>query len=282
MQAATPEPPGGSRPVLPWGPQQVLFGVLAGAAVLLVTNLAFVGLVVATGSEFQTRDVGDVFEKAGEIAAYLDERLAAAARGEELPDPPTIQADQTTIAIGLSTTLAFNVVIIGVVALVTRRRVGELAQRLGLTRLRAGELWLPALAVVGSYAMVAAYAAIVNALDIEALQPESTLPFEVVRNPATIVLAAVAVIVAAPLGEEVFYRGLIFGGLQRWGFWPAAVISGAVFSGVHLDPGSLIPFFIIGVTLAWLFWRRGNLWESVAFHVLFNAVSFSLLLATEA
>ena len=256
--------------------------MLAGAAVLLVTNLAFVGLVVATGSEFQTRDVGDVFEKAGEIAAYLDERLAAAARGEELPDPPTIQADQTTIAIGLSTTLAFNVVIIGVVALVTRRRVGEFFRRLGLTDFRARELWRPALAVLGCYVMVAAYASIVNALDIEVLQPESTLPFEVVRNPATIVLAAVAVIVAAPLGEEVFYRGLIFGGVQRWGFWPAALLSGAVFSGVHLDPGSLIPFFIIGVTLAWLFWRRGNLWESVAFHVLFNAVSFSLLLATEA
>ncbi|MXW25337.1 MAG: CPBP family intramembrane metalloprotease, partial [Dehalococcoidia bacterium] len=66
------------------------------------------------------------------------------------------------------------------------------------------------------------------------------------------------------------------------GYKCQALISGVVFSGVHLDPGSLIPFFIIGVVLAWLFWRRGNLWESVAFHVIFNAVSFSLLLATEA
>ena len=282
MQAATPEPFGGSRPVLPWGPQQVLFGVLAAAAVLLVTNLAFVGLVEVTGAELRTRDIGDVFEKAGEIAVYLDERLAAAATGEELPEPPTIRADQKAITFGLATTLAFNVLVIGVVALVARHGVGELFRRLGLTDFRARELWRPALAVLGCYVMVAAYASIVNALDIEVLQPESTLPFEVVRDPVTIALAGVAVIVAAPLAEEVFYRGLIFGGLQRWGFWPAAVLSGAVFSGVHLDPGSLIPFFIIGVALAWLFWRRGNLWESVAFHVLFNAVSFSILLATEA
>ena len=166
--------------------------------------------------------------------------------------------------------------------MVTRHRLGELARQLGLTGFSIRGLWRPAVAVVGCIALVATYGAIVNALDIDALQPESSVPTEVTRQPLTLVLTGVAVVVAAPLGEELFYRGLIFGGLQRWGFWPAALLSGAVFSGVHLDLGSLIPFFIIGLTLAWLFWRRGNLWESVAFHVLFNALSFSILVATEA
>ena len=136
--------------------------------------------------------------------------------------------------------------------------------------------------MLGAYLMVIAYAAVMTALDIEALQPEPTVGAEVVRERLSLILTGVALVAVAPVAEEVFYRGLVFGGLQRWGFWPAAVISGLIFSGVHLDPGSLIPFFIIGVTLAWLFWRRGNLWESVAFHVLFNAISFSLLVATEA
>ncbi|MYA52697.1 MAG: CPBP family intramembrane metalloprotease [Dehalococcoidia bacterium] len=260
----------------------MLFGVLAGAAVVLVMNLLLLGLVEAAGAELQTRDVGDAFEKAGEVAIYAGERLRAAATGEELPEPPTIQADQTAIALGLATTLALNVVLVGVVAAVTRQRTGELASRLGLRGFDPLGLWRPMLAVVGCYAMVVGYAAIVDALDIGVLQPESTVPFEVMREQLTVVLTGVAVVAVAPLAEEVFYRGLLFGGLQRWGFWPAALISGVVFSGVHLDPGSLIPFFIIGVVLAWLFWRRGNLWESVAFHVIFNAVSFSLLLATEA
>ena len=274
-----PEPAGGRQGGLPWGPPQVAFGILGGLAALAVT-LLLSALVLETVGE--SRDVGDVFAKAREIAAYADERLEAAAKGVDLPEPPQVRGNQTALSLALVITLGLQVAFVGVVLGVTRHNWGELAERLRLTGFSAFGLWRPALAVVGCYLMVAAYAAIVNALDIEVLQPESTVPFEVMRHPATIVLTGIAVIVTAPLSEEIFYRGLIFGGLQRWGFWPAALISGAVFSGVHLDTGSLIPFFIIGVVLAWLFWRRGNLWESVAFHVLFNAASFSLLLVTEA
>ncbi len=274
-----PEPAGGREGGLPWGPPQVAFGILGGVAALAVTLLLSALVLEAVG---ESRDVGDVFVKAREVAAYADERLAAAAKGVELPEPPQVRGDQTALSLALVITLGLQVAFVGVVLGVTRHNMGELAERLKLTGFSTLGLWRPVFAVVGCYVMVAVYAAIVNALDIEALQPESTVPFEVMRHPATIVLTGIAVIVTAPLSEEIFYRGLIFGGLQRWGFWPAALISGAVFSGVHLDTGSLIPFFIIGVVLAWLFWRRGNLWESVAFHVLFNAASFSLLLVTEA
>ncbi|MXW26920.1 MAG: hypothetical protein F4Z77_11600, partial [Dehalococcoidia bacterium] len=191
----------------------MLFGVLAGAAVVLVMNLLLLGLVEAAGAELQTRDVGDAFEKAGEVAIYAGERLRAAATGEELPEPPTIQADQTAIALGLATTLALNVVLVGVVAAVTRQRTGELASRLGLRGFDPLGLWRPMLAVVGCYAMVVGYAAIVDALDIGVLQPESTVPFEVMREQLTVVLTGVAVVAVAPLAEEVFYRGLLFGGL---------------------------------------------------------------------
>ena len=274
-----PEPVGGRRGALPWGPPQVVFGILGGLAALAVTLLLSALVIETLGA---SRDVGDVFVKAREVAAYADERLEAAAKGLDLPEPPQVRGSQTALSLTLIITLGLQIAFVGVVLGVTRHNMGELAQRLRLTGFSAFGLWRPALAVIGCYVMVAVYAAIVNALDIGALQPESTVPFEVLRHPATIVLTGIAVIVTAPLSEEIFYRGLIFGGLQRWGFWPAALISGAVFSGVHLDPGSLIPFFIIGVVLAWLFWRRGNLWESVAFHVLFNAASFSLLLVTEA
>lgn len=279
MQAATPEPAGGRRGALPWGPPQVVFGILGGLAALAVT-LLLSALVLETVGE--SRDVGDVFVKAREIAAYADERLAAAAEGIDLPEPPQVRGNQASLSLALLITLGLQVAFVGVVLGVTRHDMGALAQRLRLTGFSVLGLWRPALAVAGCYLMLAVYATIVNALDIEALQPESTVPFEVLRHPATIALTGIAVIVTAPLSEEIFYRGLIFGGLQQWGFWPAALISGAIFSAVHLDTGSLIPFFIIGVALAWLFWRRGNLWESVAFHVLFNAASFSRLLVTEA
>ena len=278
----TPEPLPGRRGALPWGPRHVLFGALAGAAVAVLLNLLLWGLIEAAGAEFRTRDPGDVFEQAGEIAAYAGERLRAAATGEALPDPPALTADQTAIALVLAMSLALSVLLIGVMAAVTRNDAVALARRLGLTRFRAREMWRPAVALLGCYGMLAAYTTIVDALGLDALQPESTLPFEAMRARLTFVLAGIAVVVAAPLAEEVFYRGLIFGGLQRWGFWPAALISGAVFSGVHFDVGSFIPFFLIGVLLAWLFWRSGSLWESIALHALYNGISFSILVATEA
>lgn len=187
-----------------------------------------------------------------------------------------------SLGLGLGVTIAFNVALLGLVAALTRRGPGELAATLGLTRFRARALWRPLAAMLGCYAMLAAYAAIVEAVGVSALEPQSTLPEEVALAPATLALAGVSAVALAPLAEEVFYRGFLFGGLAQWGFWPAAILSGAVFSAAHFDVGSLIPFFIIGVALAWLFWRRGDLWESVAFHVLFNAIGFSILLATAA
>ena len=31
--------------------------------------------------------------------------------------------------------------------------------------------------------------------------------------------------------------------------------------------------------MAWLYWRRGSLWDSISFHFMFNFISFALLLA---
>ena len=81
------------------------------------------------------------------------------------------------------------------------------------------------------------------------------------------------------LPEELFFRGFMFSGLLKWGFWPAAALSALMFALVHFDPGSLLPFFGIGVLMAWLYWRRGSLWDAIAFHFLFNALSFSILVA---
>jgi membrane protease YdiL (CAAX protease family) len=75
-----------------------------------------------------------------------------------------------------------------------------------------------------------------------------------------------------------FFRGLVFTGLLRWGFLPAAVASAGLFTLAHLDAGSIIPFFFVGMTMAWLYWSRGNLWDGIAFHVMFNTTSFLLLL----
>ena len=85
---------------------------------------------------------------------------------------------------------------------------------------------------------------------------------------------------AAPLAEESFFRGFMFTGLLRWGFWPSAAISSFAFTVAHLDPGSIIPFFWIGIIMAYLYRSRGTLWDSILFHFMFNFTSFLVLVAT--
>lgn len=84
------------------------------------------------------------------------------------------------------------------------------------------------------------------------------------------------------IGEEVLYRGLLFGFLfrfARWGFLPAAFGSAVLFGAAHLYQGSdLAEAAAIaaytglgGLFLAWLYceWDY-NLWVPIGFHVLMN------------
>lgn len=267
--------------MLPWGPLQSGIGLAASVIALALTNAVMVLIVVVLDRDFATRDVGDAFERAAKVLEYADRKLQALATGGPVPDPPTLFADIVTLRVALGTTIAYQIVSIGIVMTVVRRPLRTLIRDLGLDTYRGRNLWVPAGAAVGCYLMVGAYAFAVDALGIDILIPESTVPTEILRDRWTIVLTAITATVGAPISEELFFRGLIFGGLLRWGFLPAAALSSLLFAAVHLDIGSLVPFTIIGLTLAWVYWRRGCLWDAIAFHVLFNSASFILLVSTE-
>ncbi len=264
-----------------WGPLHVLIGIGAAMAALLASNVVLIMLVLATDREFVIEDVRGVFERANMVAEYAVERMAAAANGETLPEPPRILADLFLVKAGVAVTVGYQAALVVIVVLVSRQPAGVLARQLNLHRFDGETIWRPLLAALGCYVLLGVYTAIAAAAGLDFLEPTSTVPTEIVRDDFAILLTGVAALVGAPLSEEMFFRVLVFGGLVRWGFWLAALLSGLLFAAVHLDPGSMIPFTLIGVTLAWLFWRRGHLWDVVAFHFLFNAASFILLVSLE-
>ena len=101
------------------------------------------------------------------------------------------------------------------------------------------------------------------------------------ENPDLIqlVVGIIAVVVAAPLGEEVFFRGMLFGSLRgRIGFAGAAALSAAVFALVHVQPPLVILMFFVGFGLAWVYERRGSLVAPIAAHATFNLIGYSLIL----
>jgi membrane protease YdiL (CAAX protease family) len=243
----------------------------------------FISAVIVASSyrrDFEPEDVGDTFEKASIVARYADQRLAAASRNVELPAPPRILADQGSLQFALLVTLVQQGLLILIVLVASKQSLPALARAVGLNRYNVSSCWRPIVAVIGAYTMVAVYVLITKAIGISWLEPQSTVPSQIARDGLTLAIAGIVTVVGAPLSEELFFRGLIFSGLAKWRFWPAALISGGLFTAVHFDPGSIIPFYLIAITMAWLYWSHGTLWDSIFFHVLFNLTSFAILATT--
>ena len=112
-------------------------------------------------------------------------------------------------------------------------------------------------------------------------QPEDQeLVADLKEEDSLVVLISFAVLVTivAPLVEEFFFRGFLFGVLQaKMNVFAAAVISGVVFGFIHL-PGSPIEgvaiLCVLGVGLCLLYWRTGSLLPCFALHAVHNSISF--------
>lgn len=112
------------------------------------------------------------------------------------------------------------------------------------------------------------------------VDPDVDLPEEVFDNPGPIIVTAVLSIGFAPVMEETFFRGFIFGGLRRpWGIVLAALASGLLFGLAHLgNPGAFYvvpPIAIIGAIFAWGYAFSGSIYPAIAAHFIFNVISFA-------
>jgi membrane protease YdiL (CAAX protease family) len=99
--------------------------------------------------------------------------------------------------------------------------------------------------------------------------------------PSTIAWITLAVLVAAPLCEELLFRVILQGWLQDRVPPAAAVISvAAAFAAIHInswpDPLPLIPLSLI---LGYVYYRRRSYLANVLMHALFNGVNLLLALS---
>jgi membrane protease YdiL (CAAX protease family) len=79
-------------------------------------------------------------------------------------------------------------------------------------------------------------------------------------------------VVLAPIVEEIFFRGFVFQGFrQRYGWVSSMLLSSAIFAAAHLDLVALLPTFVLGCVLAYMFQRSNSVWPGVILHVLVNA-----------
>jgi membrane protease YdiL (CAAX protease family) len=88
-------------------------------------------------------------------------------------------------------------------------------------------------------------------------------------------------IVAAPVVEEIVFRGLLLPALRiRWAFWPAAVVSSLVFALAHVSPLLIPTLFILGLGLAWLRELFDSVYPPIVMHALNNGLAVAVLVAS--
>jgi hypothetical protein len=221
-----------------WGPKEI-----AQAVGLAVAGLLFVGATVA---------------------------LVAAVAGLTL-------SDSQVLGVGLVATLFLDLGLFGLAALFSVGKYHLRWSALGFRPLALDRAWVIVATVVGVFAVVGVYGLIVHLLGLDDLLPQSTLGEDLFDNRVLVVVAGLLAVVTAPLAEETFFRGFLFGGLvKRLGVFWAALVSGFLFSLAHGEPTTMLPFTVVGMLLAWAYLYTGSLWTAIGAHFLFNLISYSV------
>jgi membrane protease YdiL (CAAX protease family) len=205
----------------------------------------------------------------GALAGALVVYVVAAIAGANLDNPPP--------AVDITATLlqdaAFVASAIVFASMVTRPRPWQF----GLRETRIG----PAVGyVIGGYLLFLGFAAAWSA----ALNLHETddVVEQLGADQSTVALVAVTILICviAPMAEEFFFRGYFFGALRNWrGVWPAAIITGIVFGGIHVGSapvGFLVPLALFGVILCLIYHVTRSLYPCMALHCINNSIAFGV------
>ena len=158
------------------------------------------------------------------------------------------------------------VYLLPVALIFARRRIPWI--HLGFGKFDWSTLGLGCGLLIASYIVILLHTAILLALGIETQGDEIARIFGSLESPVWFLIVGV---VFAPLVEEIFFRGFLFQGFrQKYGWINSMLLSSAIFAAAHLDPVSLIPTFILGNVLAYVYHRSNSVWPGVILHFLVN------------
>ncbi len=192
-----------------------------------------------------------------------------------------VRADGAAATLSSQALLAAT--LIGVAAYFPVTRAGSwrgAVAALGLRSFRPSGIWL----ALGAFLAYFLFSALVVVPVFEPDQRDITRDLGFEESTIAAIASGVLIVGAAPLAEEVFFRGFMFAGLRRrLPLWPAAVMSAALFGAVHLTAGDIgvaVQLTAFGVALAWLYERTGSLWPAIMLHLLNNAIAFTVVVTT--
>ena len=219
--------------------------------------------------------LGDIAKALGAlIVIALILMVPAAAIASSLAGDKDVEKDPQALAVLITANIVLEALLLVVALRFSVFKYKLKLAALGFRKPERGGAWLPFAILVAAYVTLGVYYGILSAIGADKLQPSSTLPDDAFKTPVVTVLTAVLAIACAPLVEETFFRGFVFGSLRwRWSPPLAAFASGLLFAALHFDLGSIIPFTMIGMLLAFSYDYSGSLFSNIATHVMFNTIA---------
>lgn len=240
--AAAPQPPG---PLPPWGfVGTVLWTLLAAVASLIVQLIAVIVLTLTVDPPTSSKD-------------FLS-RLAS---------------DPRVLAVA---TIVGSPIWIAIVAIAARVRRWTFRDYMALIVPSRREL----LFAIGCVLALLVALTAVNSLLGHGSDRFTIETFKSARSPAVIASLFVAIVIAAPIYEEIVFRGFVFQGLSQSfvGVVGAIVLTSGIWAVMHAQYGwySIFQVFLFGVLFGWLRWTSGSTLLTIILHVMQNGLSFVL------
>ncbi len=168
----------------------------------------------------------------------------------------------------IATALGFLLVPMALAAMRGAKDPREIFQRLGLRAFHPSALKWMGLTVVLYLAFNIFYSAVIT-------EPHQQ---DIAKGFGAIPIQILLIVVAAPVTEEICFRGMLFGGLrEKLPRIAAALICGLIFGALHAITGitAVPPLIVFGFLLALLYERTGSIVPGMLLHMLNNIVALA-------
>lgn len=133
-----------------------------------------------------------------------------------------------------------------------------------------------AVAWAGIYALVMAVSAV-----LIPLLPESTQKVNdalAVFDGAPLIITWLVIGLMPAVGEELLFRGFVFGALKvKGGLTAAMILSSFIFAVFHMSLVKLPATFILGLVMVWAVSRSGSIFTGMLIHLLNNSLAVLLM-----
>jgi membrane protease YdiL (CAAX protease family) len=210
-------------------------------------------------------------ERTGRKIAAGDEVSAVVFAGGHLFVARELDSTLDTLGNVLSqiaTALGFLLVPMALASMRGARGPREIFARLGVRAFRPSALKWMGLTVVLYLAFNIFYSAVIT-------EPHQQ---DIAKGFGAIPVQILLIVIAAPVSEEVCFRGMLFGGLrEKLPRIVAALLAGLIFGALHAITGitAVPPLIVFGFLLALLYERTGSIIPGMILHMLNNIVALA-------